>query len=265
VIFGATIDYLLAQNSTKKSGRWTGIDKSATVYGDALILSTFNTLELKYNGLCQLFNVPQSGYDITHRDRFCTYIKSLPVGCIIFIDEVQALFENLSENESKQLGIELRNLMIFEPGVQFLVSGSSTPALFYSLRWAPTNGISYFFGVDSEISTSKDAIDETSNIATLQKLVSKYRKHDIAALNSIIATESKNLTLYRSFVRASDLNMLCLKIFSSTELLFKRIREIYIRDMIPIIRRDSNIHSTLISYAYGNAYGANVPNVLRCV
>jgi hypothetical protein len=117
--------------------------------------------------------------------------------------------------------------------------------------------------VNSEISTSKDAADATANIATLQKLISVYREHDVTSLNSILATESEQLIRHRGFVRASDLNMLCLKVFNSTELLFKRIREIYTRDMLPIIRRDSTIHDTLISYAHGDAFNENVANVLR--
>ena len=263
VILEAVVNYLLTQNSTKKSYRWSVVDKAATVYGDMLFLSQADTLELKFEGLCTKFGVPQAGYNLSSYDRFCIYAKSLPVGSIIFIDEIQALFENLSKGVSETLGTYLRDLMVAEDGAQFVVSGSSTPALFYSLRWAPTNGVSFFYGVDSEISTSKDATDFVANIETLKKLTSIYRKSDVAKLNSILVSESEKLVRYRGFVRASDVNMLCLKVFGSTELLFQRVREIYMRDMLPIIRRDSLIHSTLISYAYGDAYGESVANVLR--
>jgi uncharacterized protein Veg len=40
--------------------------------------------------------------------------------------------------------------------------------------------------------------------------------------------------------------------FDSSEKMFKRVREIYARDLIPILRSDESMHDEMISFAYAD-------------
>ena len=255
-VFALMIDYLRKLDSVEKNRCWSNAKGVAVQYVDVLPSRNSNTLLEKVAMLSSLLGVQQEsgGSFLSIQGPLTKYLEDQLPGSIIFVDEIQALFQGLSDKCMNTLADWLRVWMIStRADVQFVVSGSSTPALIYSLRKAGVNGISFFMGANSEVSTTcKIGEDNNRSIQTFERLILKYFPSDISIVNDTLRDDYESLQRSRQYVRVSDLNMLRQKSFRSSEELFARVSEIYLRGIIAAARENIMVQRQLGAVAYAD-------------
>jgi len=258
-ILPAILSYLSHRPGEAENNIWMAAPNVRVLCADMLDCKPISNIEEKMRYLCTSIGTtsvtePLSGhteYDLLKKN-LLDYTSSLAPGSVIFIDELQAFFEGLDKKTTLIVSLFLRNWMIkYSPNVQFVVSGSSTPALLSSLGIAEPNGISFFLG-NSDISTNVAALEEFKLISTFRELIKDKFAFDIERVDKFISEESSILRVYRRYLRVSDLNMLRRNEFSSPSKLFTRVEEIYLRDMIPLLRCNEVLQNQLSSFAHAD-------------
>ena len=163
----------------------------------------------------------------------------LPPGTVLMLDELQALFQGLSDDEIGITANWLRNWMIAERSpVQFVVCGSSSAALQWALNRASKNGIDFLCYGDSAVSSNVLDSVAASQLAEFKRLTSVYHPDKIDDLERIISQSKATLVQSRGVLRVGDVNMLLKKEYCNANELLTRVIEIYSRDILPILKAD---------------------------